>query len=179
MQAAFIGSPGGHSDACAHAAADKAMVKAGQQLHQLRYLLLEVALTPESTPAWRRLLVRVAEALLDGSTPPAAVPLLAALLQRGLARQGGEDEEGATGGISKQDEVRVGPFGALFVAQLDRSTDDALGVCPDLWYLSTGQLSSCPLQLPLCLPVFHAGTPGADGSQGHAAATPRHASAAA
>lgn len=85
------------------------MVKAGQQLHQLRYLLLEAALTPDSAPAWRRLLVRVAEALLDGSTPPAAVPLLAALLQRGLARQGGEAAEGAAGqlavGISQQDEV--------------------------------------------------------------------------
>ena len=85
------------------------MVKAGQQLHQLRYLLLEAALTPDSAPAWRRLLVRVAEALLDGSTPPAAVPLLAALLQRGLARHTAEEGEGAAGqqagGIGDQDEV--------------------------------------------------------------------------
>lgn len=90
------------------------MVKAGQQLHQLRYLLLEAALTPDSAPAWRRLLVRVAEALLDGSTPPAAVPLLAALLQRGLARQGGEAAEGSggqlAGSMSKQDEVGSAGF---------------------------------------------------------------------
>ncbi len=98
-----------HLEQCSHAPADKAMVKAGQQLHQLRYLLLEAALTPDSAPAWRRLLVRVAEALLDGSTPPAAVPLLAALLQRGLARHTAEEGEGAAGqlagGISDQDEV--------------------------------------------------------------------------
>lgn len=89
--------------------ADKALARAGEQLHTLRYLLLEAPLTPDSAPAWRRLLVRVAEALLDGSTPPAAVPLLAALLQHGLARQGGAGGGGAAGelagGISTQDEV--------------------------------------------------------------------------
>lgn len=88
------------------------MNQAAQQLHQLRYLLLEAALPPETAPAWHQLAVRVAEALLDGSTPPAAVPLLAALLQQGLLRQGGKEAGGQeeqadaeTAGLSTADQV--------------------------------------------------------------------------
>ena len=47
------------------------MGKSAARLHQLQHLLLETPLLPasESAAAWRQLLVRVAEALLDGSTP--------------------------------------------------------------------------------------------------------------
>ena len=81
------------------------MGKSAARLHQLQHLLLETPLLPasESAAAWRQLLVRVAEALLDGSTPPAAVPLLAALLQRGLQRGGGLQQQ-----VSELDKVSDG-----------------------------------------------------------------------
>lgn len=63
---------------------------AAEKLYQLRYLLLEAQLPPEAGAAWQQLLLRIAEALLNGSTPPAAAPLLATLLQQGLRRQGAE-----------------------------------------------------------------------------------------
>lgn len=86
--------------------ADDAMASAAVKLHQLRYLLLEAQLPPETAAAWEQLLVRIAEALLNGSTPPSAVPLLAELLQQGLRRQGAEE----LAGVGEQDKARLVPM---------------------------------------------------------------------
>ena len=67
--------------------ADPALAKAAASLHQLRHLLLEAQLPPDVAPARQQLLLRAAGVLLDGSTPPAAAPLLTEMLQEGLRRQ--------------------------------------------------------------------------------------------
>lgn len=92
---------------CAHPT-EKGIAKAAEQLHQLRYLLLEAALPASTAPARQQLLLRVAEALLDGSTPAAAAPLLVGWLQEGLRRaKGGSQEAGqAQGGLSDRERVR-------------------------------------------------------------------------
>lgn len=87
------------------------MGQAAAQLHTLRHLLLEAQLPPDAAAAWQQLIVRVAQALLDGSTPPAAVPLLAALLQQGLRRQQGGEEGELAARLSEQDKVRGGEGG--------------------------------------------------------------------
>lgn len=87
--------------------AEEGIARAAEQLHQLRYLLLEAALPPDTAPVRHQLLLRVAEALLDGSTPAAAAPLLVGWLQEGLRRaEGGAQEAGqAQGRLSDQDRV--------------------------------------------------------------------------
>ncbi len=87
--------------------ADKGIAEAAEQLLLLRYLLLEAALPADTAPARQQLLLRVAEALLDGSTPPAAAPLLVGWLQEGLRRaEGGGQEAGPVQG-SLSDHERV------------------------------------------------------------------------
>jgi hypothetical protein len=75
-------------------------------MHQLRHLLLDTELGPGATTARQQLLVRIAEALLAGGTPPPAVSLLAALLQEGLAWGGGLELEA----VGEQDKASREPW---------------------------------------------------------------------
>lgn len=90
------------------------MADAGGKLYQLQYLLLEAQLPPDTAAAWQHLLVRLAEALLTGSTPPAAVPMLATALQQGLRRQGAEELTA----VSERDKVGAADVAALYCLML-------------------------------------------------------------
>ncbi|KAL4425738.1 hypothetical protein ABPG75_009754 [Micractinium tetrahymenae] len=143
---------------------EKGIAKAAEQLHQLRYLLLEAALPPETAPARQQLLLRVAEALLDGSTPPAAAPLLVGWLQEGLQRaEGGGGQEGgqAQGQMSDQERARLVPMVCGGVAEppgggravLRKEEGAALlrSLLRPEGMLDAGQLDQCASTLKLVL----------------------------
>ena len=64
--------------------ADGKVTSAAGALHLLDHMLLRATLPEELEPARQQAAARLAEALLDGSTPPVALPFLTRLLEHAL-----------------------------------------------------------------------------------------------